>query len=109
MFKKIKGCFKELKKIKKKLSYEAEKQLALTFYSDIALIFHFDKEIVSLCRKINGLIRDDKNYSNLEACDRYNEKLRQRIDELERTRNRTSRLFMRKKKDIVEKMKKYLK
>lgn len=108
MFERIRGTFDQFRGLKKRLKYEAEKQLALTFYSDIALIFSFDDKIPKLCKQLNDLIRADRNYNKLEECKKVNNEINNQIHRLE-FHNRKARIWLKKKVAIIEKVEAYLK
>jgi hypothetical protein len=104
MFKVIRSAFKSMTSLKKKVEYHAEKQIVLTFYSDIALIFSFDKEMVSLCREMNELVKADDHYSNLDKCETVNSKIQLRLGFLEHSR--MAQKFLQTKKTMIENLEK---
>jgi len=106
MFRAIHSAFRSLGNLKKKLEYSVEKQVALTFYSEIALIFALDKQMVQLCRDMNSLIRTDDNYSNMEKCETVNNKIAARLNFLEHSR--MAQKLVNAKKDIIERLEKHL-
>lgn len=106
MFRRITSSFRRFTDLKKKLEYSIEKQVALTFYSEIALIFAFDKQMVQLCREMNEFIRSDANYNNLEKCETVNNKIAARLNFLEHSR--MAQKFVNVKKDIVERLEKFI-
>jgi len=102
MFGAIRSQFKKLAGLKKKVEYHVEKQLALTFYAEIAVIFSFDKEMLSLCREMSDLLKADSDYSNLDACEKVNNKMLMRFNFLEHSR--VAQKFVNAKKDVVERI-----
>lgn len=108
MFEKIKELKNMFGSVRKKLSYKAEKELALSFYSSITLIFSFDDQIPKLCKKLNDLIRSDRNYNNLPECQVINAEIERRIHRLE-FHNRKARIWLKKKKEIIDKLEEKIK
>jgi hypothetical protein len=107
MFGKIRSAFRSMAGLKKKVEYNLEKQIALTFYADIGLIFSFDKEMSALCKEMNSLISSDVRYSNLEKCESVNNKIKMRLNFLEHSR--TAQKFLSVKRSLIDNLERAMK